>query len=222
MKSLYTIHPATRLGIGTAVVLVSLLAGCGGYSGGSGYAMPAATLTSIAIVPSSEELTTGTTARLTAVGNYSNGTTADITNSVIWSSAAPSTASVGSGTGVVTGNAVGTASITATLNNSAMYGGVISATESTTVTAATVTGITIAPVTTSVAKGTTVTFSATGGFSDGSTGNISGAVTWASSDTTVATVDASGIAKGVGAGSCTISASLNGNGIANTAALTVF
>jgi len=220
MKSLHIIHPATRFDLGIVIVLTSLLAGCGGYSGGSGYSMPAASLTSITIVPSSEELTTGTTARLTATGNYSNGTTADITNSVIWSSAAPTTASVGSSTGVVTGNAVGTTSITATLSNSAMYGGVISATETTTVTAATLTGITIAPVTMSVAKGGTTTFTATGGFSDGTTGNISGAVTWASSDPSVATVDASGIAKGVGAGSSTISASLNG--IANIATLTVF
>jgi uncharacterized protein YjdB len=48
---------------------------------------------------------------------------------------------------------------------------------------------------------------------------VSGSATWTSSNTGVATVNASGIATAVGMGSSTITATLNG--IANTATLTV-
>src|SRR5262249_59145559 len=51
-------------------------------------------------------------------------------------------------------------------------------------------------------------FTATGKYSDGSTQNITSQVTWASSNTTAATINASGLATGVAAGSTTISATL--------------
>lgn len=218
MKSLNAIYPAVRFGIGLVVLLTSLLSGCG-YGGGTGYSTPT-TLSSIAITPSSTTVTVGMPARLTATGRYSDGTTADITALVTWSSAAPATASVEPGTGVVTGNAVGMVNITAAVNNGTMYGGVTSASSAFTVTAATVNAaITIAPLTASVISGANTTFTATGGFSDGTTGNISGSVSWASSDISVAIVNASGIATGVRTGSATISATLNG--ISNTATLAV-
>ena len=165
-------------------------------------------------------MTAGTTARLTATGNLANGTTTDLTTLVTWTSAASGVASVATNTGVVTGNQVGTTSITATINNGAAYGGVFSAVGSITVTVATLTGFTITPPTMSVAKGSSTTFTATGTFTDATTGNVSGSVSWASSDPAVATIDASGIATGVSAGSCTITVS--SGGISNVATLTVF
>lgn len=205
---------------GFTVFFALILVGCGGggYASGGGYGAPPS-LTGITISPTTPTIINGTTARMTAIGNYSNGSSADITASVTWTSATPTTASVVSSSGVVTGNAVGTATITAVMNNGTLYG-VISANEIVTVTGATLTGIAIAPLTMSVAKGTFTHFTASGSFSDATTGNISGSVIWSSGDTTVATINANGLATGVGMGNSIISAALGA--ISNAATLTVF
>src|SRR5258708_28332326 len=57
----------------------------------------------------------------------------------------------------------------------------------------------------SISKGSTQQFTATGTFNDNSTQVLSNAV-WASGTTTVATINATGLATGVGAGTSTISA----------------
>ena len=221
MKSRYAIRRATGFGISLLISFTQLLGGCGsGYSGGD-YALgtpPPGTVASITITPPSVKLTSGTIAKLTAVGHYADGTIADISGSVSWSSAAPATASVVT-PGLVTGNAVGTTTVTASMNSGSVYGN-LSASDTVTVTAATLTNIAITPPTTSIAKGTATTFTANGTFSDATTGNVSGSVSWSSSDAAVATVNASGLATGVGIGTCTIAASAVG--ISNIASLTVF
>jgi uncharacterized protein YjdB len=152
----------------------------------------------------------GTTASLMATGTYSDKTTKDITTKVTWTSAAPDTASVGPSTGVVAGVTVGATAVTATLD------GVKSPDASITVTAATLSSIAITPTTTStppllpIAKGNTTTLTATGIYSDGTSGNLSGTVTWISSDKTVVTVNNSGVATGAGIGTSSITATLNG------------
>ena len=88
------------------------------------------------------------------------------------------------------------------------------------VIAAVITGISINPTTPSTPQGQSVTFTATGAYSDGSTGNVSGSVTWASSNTSVATLNASGIASSLAQGSTTVTASANGVS-SNSATLTV-
>ena len=220
MKSLFANFPAFRFG-SCLVFFVLLLGGCGGggYGGGSGVYPMQVTLTSISITPTSATIISGTTATLTAIGSYSDGSAANITTLVDWTSVAPATASVGSNSGVVSGNVVGMTTVRAAMNAGA-YGVIASPAVNVTVTGATLNALTVAPLTSSTAKGTTTTFTATGTFSDSSTGDVSGSATWTSSDTTVATINGSGIATGVGAGTTTITATLTG--IANTASLTVF
>ena len=77
-----------------------------------------------------------------------------------------------------------------------------------TVTAATLQSIAVTPANPSIAKGATQQFTATGTFSDNSTQNLTGQVTWASATTAVATITAGGLATGVAAGTSTISATL--------------
>jgi hypothetical protein len=89
-----------------------------------------------------------------------------------------------------------------------------------TVTSAVVTGIAISPSSTSVPQGTPVAFTATGTFSDSTTGDISRSVTWASSNTSVATIDSTGLLTTLAAGSTNISAS-SGGIVSNTAVVTV-
>lgn len=230
MLPLNVFHPTKRFGISLAFFLAVffslLLSGCGGggYGGGGGgmYATPI--LTSIAITPSSGIVIIGTPAQLTATGNYSNGTTADLTSLVTWTSVAPGTASVGSSTGLVTGVAVGTTNITAAMPS--LYGTITSPAASITVTDAMLQSIAITPATISIARGNTTTFTATGTFLGGLVGNVSGSVTWASSDPTVATIDARGIATGVGlgtsgTGTCNIRATLGAVVASPEAILTV-
>jgi len=58
----------------------------------------------------------------------------------------------------------------------------------------------------SIAKGVTTQFTATGTFSDGSTRDLTGSVTWTSSNTGIVTITAGGLATGVAAGTATIQA----------------
>lgn len=73
-------------------------------------------------------------------------------------------------------------------------------------TALTLTSIAVSPTNPSVASGSSVPFTATGNYSDGSTQNLTAQVTWTSSNSGVATINASGVATGIAGGSTTISA----------------
>jgi hypothetical protein len=89
------------------------LATLGAISGSTTLNVTPATLQSITITPDNPTAPVGETSQLTATGTYSDGTTQDITSSVVWSSSATSNATV-SDTGLVTAIAVGSLSITAT------------------------------------------------------------------------------------------------------------
>jgi hypothetical protein len=77
----------------------------------------------------------------------------------------------------------------------------------------------VTPANTSLASGQTEQFTATGTLSDNSTENLTSQVTWASSDTTWATISSSGLATAASPGSVTISATLDG--ITGSTSLTV-
>ena len=78
--------------------------------------------------------------------------------------------------------------------------------------------ITISPDNPSIAEGETQQFTVTGTYSDGSNQVLTN-VSWTSSDVNVATIDASGLASGILAGSTTITA--NSNGFEDTTTLGV-
>jgi uncharacterized repeat protein (TIGR01451 family) len=86
------------------------------------------------------------------------------------------------------------------------------------VTAATLQSISVAPPTASVTAGLTVQFTATGHFSDGTTGTVG--TNWTSGNTSIATIGSSGLATGVLAGGPITITATNGN-IFGTAQLTV-
>ena len=89
--------------------------------------------------------------------------------------------------------------------------GIVSPAANLTVTSATLASITVTPANSSIAKGATVQLAATGTFSDGTTQDITHAVSWSSSNTLIAAINpASGIALGVLAGTANITASLGG------------
>ena len=79
--------------------------------------------------------------------------------------------------------------------------------------------ITLTPSSATVFAGSSTQFSATGTYTDGTTANVSSLVTWSSSNTAIATVDASGHAYGVSPGMATIMATSGAN--TGAASLTV-
>lgn len=171
-----------------------------------------ATLKSIAVTPETPSVQVGKTQQMTATGTYSDGSTKTITSTVDWTSSDTSEASVSS-TGLVTGVAPGTVTVTAALDD-------LSGTTSVTVTIANLASIAITPNNASILSDGSQQFTAIGTLDDGSTVNITDEVTWNSSDTSVATINSSGLATAVATGTTNITA-ISGSITSNTAVLNV-
>jgi uncharacterized protein YjdB len=170
------------------------------------------TLTSISVTPTTPSVAVGSTKQMTATGTYDDGKTKNITGSVSWSSDDDSEATVSDG-GLVTGVAAGTVSVTAT-------SGTISGSTSVTVTLANLRSIAVTPTSASITSDQTQQFTAIGTLDDGTTVDITDAVTWKSSNKSVATIDSSGLATAQGTGTTNITA-VSGSITSNTAVLTV-
>src|SRR5207253_2217030 len=165
----------------------------------------APTLTSITVLPAGASVHAGLSQQFSAIGDYSNGSSQDITNQVTWDSIPSNVATiVSSGAGAVnaTGAGIGTASISAKDPATNVTGSTML-----TVDAAILQSIDVQPAGDNIAAGLYVQFSATGSFSDGSSSDITSTVTWASDNPAAATISSSGVATAVAAGSSTISAS---------------
>ena len=198
---------ATGLATGVAIGSTSITASQ------SGITSPSVTLTvitsasglsSIAITPAfPADLGVGASQPLTAVGTYADGTTADITAKVTWTSSNTAVAAVFAN-GAVTGEGSGTANITAALS------GVTSPSLKLTVKAISSILITPAASPRNLDIGAIQQFTAIATYSDGASADISSQVTWLSSNTQVATVYANGLATGIAAGSAGITATLGG------------
>lgn len=203
----------------SAVCLV--LAGCGGgssHSNSTGNGTTTPTLSSIAVTSSNSatSLAAGTTLQLAAQGTYSDGTTANLTSKVTWTTSDATLASASSG-GLLTGLKVGSITVTASQ-------GTVSGTMKISVTQATLSAISVQGNNGLVA-GSTEQLSAQGTYTDKSTQSITTQVTWQSSDPTVASISGSGMVTAVKAGNVTITASMNSvsgtAGVAVTAAQVV-
>lgn len=160
-----------------------------------------ATLNSITVTPSAPSVPLGRKVQFTATGNYSSGPTHNLTDAVTWGSSAAA-ASVGT-LGLAATKSQGTATISATL-------GAVSGSAFLTVTAPVLDVITTTPQQERLILPGGQQFTATGGYSDGSSQNLTATAQWTSSDKTVATVNSTGLVTGAAAGTTTISASVSG------------
>jgi hypothetical protein len=171
-----------------------------------------ATLVSIAITPDTPSLAKGTTLRLTATGTYTDQTTQPITTQVTWGSSAGGVATISnnpgnppttpSTQGVVSGLTPGMTNITAALDNKI-------ATVILTVNDAALVSIGVTPPNPKIALNTDKQFTAIGTYTDNTTQVLTGAVTWNTTDDTIATIDNvtnKGLAHGVKAGVVNVSA----------------
>src|SRR5205823_115977 len=157
-----------------------LLAACSGLKTqptGGGTQPGSASLTAVAVTPGSTSIAVSATASLHATGTFSDGSTQDLTSTVQWSSSDPSVASV-----TAAGVAAGAATVTANL-------GSIMQSTTVTVTAPSISSISVTPEDLTLAIGITQQFTATAIYSDGSSQDLVTGVTWSSSTTSVATID---------------------------------
>lgn len=180
------------------LVLVASLA-CGGGSSGGSPPPATRTLSLLAVTPADQTLAAGATLQLTATGTYSDGSTTDLTTEATWSSSDLAVATMSGRT--ATGVAAGTTRIRATL-------GAVSGETGLTVTVPkTLTRIAVAPADSTLGVGAMQDYTATGTYSDATTGDVTGQVTWTSSSTAVATM-AGRTATGVAAGTTRVRATL--------------
>jgi hypothetical protein len=169
-----------------------------------------ATLRSISITPSSPQIGLKTTFQFTAIGTFSDHSTQDLTNSATWSSSVKTVATVSNGTktkGLATSVGTGQTVVTAS------FGG-ISGSTTLAVFNASLVSITVTPAGQSIQCGKTLQFTATVNYSNGLTQDITKMALWKSSNNHVAKVtnakNRRGLAKGIGAGTATISATMSG------------
>jgi uncharacterized protein YjdB len=172
---------------------------------------PAPALASIAVSGAATSIAVGGTDQFTATATYSDGSSQDVTATASWSSSTPSVASI-SAAGLATAASAGSTTISASLNG---------VSGSTTLAVTGITSIAVTPASASFAVGGTQQFTATATYSDKTTADVTATATWKSSNTALASISSGGLAKGVAAGSPTISASLAGKTGSVTATVTV-
>ena len=171
-----------------------------GVSGQATLTVTKASLVSISITPANPFLVLGTLQQFTATGTFSDGSSQNITASVTWASSNDSLASISRG-GLATALALGSLTISAT-------SGSVGGSTMVNVQSAGLSLITILPANGKIAQLTSQPFRAIGTYTDGTTHNVTGMVSWSSSDTGVAGIGNNGLARAVAPGTTTISASL--------------
>jgi len=178
----------------TALVAVAFGASCRGF-------FPKSTLQSLAVGPATPTLQTGNTnniQQMTAVGTYDDGVRPD--SKVTWKIAdvtGTGVATVSAG-GLVTAKSQGTATVTTTSTEIPT----ISGSTTVTVTVPCINSIAVTPVNPTLTHGNSLPFIATAATCNGPV-VITDFATWTSSDTTVATIDSSGLATAITAGKTT-------------------
>jgi hypothetical protein len=172
---------------------------------------PPPVVTSVEVTPPSASLSVGTTTTLQATVKDQNGN-AMTGQTVTWSTSNAAAATVNT-SGVVSGVAAGSATITATSAGK-------SGTSAITVTAVApvVTTVTVTPASASIVAGTTTTLQAMVKDQNGNvmTGQT---VIWSTNNAAAATVSSAGVVSGIAAGSATITATSSGK--SGTSAITV-
>lgn len=185
-SSWYSTDPSTASVSGTGVVtgvragMTTVNSYAAGITGSATIFVPA--LLSISVSPGFMYVHTGTSLQLSATGNYSDGTTLDLTFVAIWKSSNPSVASV-SGSGLVVAVVAGTTTITAT------YAGISGAA---TITVPSITSVVISPSNPTVPYGQSLQLSATANFSDGTSSDVTTSAAWKSSNAGIVSVNTTG------------------------------
>ena len=174
------------------LLLLAAAVGCRGF-----FVNP--TLTGLTVGPTTPSVQQGNTLQMTATGTYDDGSTKTLTGNVLWSTDNSTIATVNT-SGLLSAVSPGTATITAT-------SGTVTGSTTAMITIANLVSITITPTAPSITVGNTQQFMAMGTVQGGGTMDVTNFVTWASSNTQVATIDNTGLASTFIAGTTQITAS---------------
>lgn len=171
-------------------------------------------LVSVAVTPANVTIAKGATQAYTATGTYSDGSTRVLTADMDWTSTNTAVATIPLRGATIVATGVGGGSTTIRAGSDTYIGST-----GLTVTQPPLTSIAVTPANASLPKNSTLQYTATGTYNDGSTQNITSSVTWTSTNTGIATIATGGLATGVAAGTTTIKAALGA--INGTTGLTV-
>jgi uncharacterized protein YjdB len=206
--SVATVSPSGLVN-GVAPGSATITAWSEGVSATAVVTVTAVPVASVAVSPASASVAIGQTVQLTATPKDASGTA--LTGRVVtWTTSNAAAATV-NGSGLVSGVAAGSATITATSEGQAGQSAI-------TVTVVPVASVTVSPATASAQVAQTVQLTATPKDAGGSplAGRV---VTWTTSNASVATVNGTGLVTGVAAGAATVTAMSEGK--SGTATVTV-
>jgi uncharacterized protein YjdB len=173
--------------------IVGYLAGCGGQSN-----VPS--LGSLMLTAAENQIPVGLTEQLKVTGLYSDGSSKDLTASVVWTSSSPNLAGV-SMKGLVTASAAGSVTVTATVNQTA---GAISLT----IVPAVLESLAVSAGSPQIPLGATEPLTATGTYSDGSQHDVTSTAAWTSLQPAIASVSSSGLVTAAAVGSASVTATI--------------
>lgn len=176
-----------------------IFTGCGGGGGSSSGNQPATpSASTLQIDPAAPSVPLGLNQKLVATAVYGDGSKKDVSASATWTSSVAKIATV-SPSGVVTGVAMGAASITARL-------GSLTASSTVTVTAPALVAITLDAATLSIPPNTRQQLTALGTYSDDSVRDVTEEVVWSTSAPVIASVNQQGVTSCMTPGTVTIQA----------------
>jgi len=196
-----------------ALALLFTAFGCGQFFPSS------TTVTAIQVLPSNATVAPGVTQQYTATATYGNNSTGDVTSKVSWSTNATSIATISSG-GLLTGVTLGTTTVKA-------QSGSVIGTTGITIQNKTITSVSIQPLTQTLSVSgnggttpTTVQYTATATYQDGTTGDVTSNCTWNALPSSVVSINSTGLATAVAVGTATVTATAQGV-TSNSATVTV-
>ena len=200
----YISSPSMAFGADTGTV--NIIATVQGQQVTAKLTVTAAEITRIAVTPTALSIAKGHSGQLTATAYYTDSTSADITQIATWKSADSSIAAVpstGTSGGLVSGIEQGQTTVTATysgMNDDALI----------IVTEAVLEQVVLEPKVATVAAGVSQSYSLRAIYSDGTSNDVTALASWTSSKTTVATIDATGLASTYIAGQTDITGQYQG------------
>ena len=184
-----------------AVGLTVVSTGCGASQMGQSSSRSAAKrLVSVAIVPPTSKIPLGNNLQFRASALFSDGSKTDVTTTAAWTSAQPKVAFM-SAAGMATTKAIGESDISAVYES-------VSGSSSLTVAPPALVSIAVTPQSPLLTPNHSVQLSATGTFTDGSSQDLSSAVTWSSTATGVLTISSTGLATGNSPGAANVIAGM--------------